>query len=131
MTVPYGPSQETLIRQALAKAEVKPNEISYVELHGTGTPLGDPIEAMALGSVLSEDRSLDNPCLVGAAKSNIGHLESAAGIASLIKVALSLKHQQIPPSIHFNNPTPYIPFDKLPLRVQSSLIPPFITLICS
>lgn len=123
LTVPYGPAQEALMRQALHQAEVKPKEISYVELHGTGTPLGDPIEAMALGSVLSQGRDADNPCLVGAVKSNIGHLEAAAGIASVIKMALSLKYQQIPPSLHFDRPNPYIPFDKLPLRVQSSLIP--------
>ncbi len=123
LTVPYGPAQEALISEALRQAEVKPNEIGYVELHGTGTPLGDPIEAMALGSVLGQGRDADNPCLVGAVKSNIGHLEAAAGIASLIKVALSLKYQQIPPSLHFDRPNPYIPFDKIPLRVQSSLIP--------
>ncbi len=123
LTVPYGPAQETLIRQALSQAEVKPAEIGYVELHGTGTPLGDPIEAMALGAVLGEGREPEHPCLVGAVKSNIGHLEAAAGIASLIKVALSLKYQQIPPSLHFNQANPYIPFDKLPLKVQSSLIP--------
>jgi phthiocerol/phenolphthiocerol synthesis type-I polyketide synthase B len=123
LTVPYGPAQEALIRQALQQAQVQPKEIGYVELHGTGTPLGDPIEAMALGAVLEEGREADHPCLVGAVKSNIGHLEAAAGIASLIKVALSLKYQQIPPSLHFNQPNPYIPFDQLPLRVQSSLIP--------
>ncbi|MGK7949304.1 MAG: type I polyketide synthase [Xenococcaceae cyanobacterium] len=123
LTVPYGPAQESLIRSALHQAEVTPKEISYVELHGTGTPLGDPIEAMALGEVLKEGRDANNPCLVGAVKSNIGHLEAAAGIASLIKVALSLKYQQIPPSLHFHKPNPYIPFDKLPLKVQSSLIP--------
>jgi acyl transferase domain-containing protein len=123
LTVPYGPAQETLIRQALQQAQVKPNEISYVELHGTGTPLGDPIEAMALGAVLGEGRDAEHPCLVGAVKSNIGHLEAAAGIASIIKMALSLKYQQIPPSLHFNQPNPYIPFDQLSLRVQSSLIP--------
>lgn len=123
LTVPYGPAQEALISEALHQAEVKPEEISYVELHGTGTPLGDPIEAMALGSVLSQGRDADNPCLVGAVKSNIGHLEAAAGIASVIKMALSLKYQQIPPSLHFDRANPYIPFDKLPLRLQSSLIP--------
>lgn len=123
LTVPYGPAQETLIRRALHSAEVQPKEINYVELHGTGTPLGDPIEAMALGTVLGEGRNPDDPCLVGSVKSNIGHLEAAAGIASVIKMALSLKYQQIPPSLHFNQPNPYIPFDKLPLKVQSTLIP--------
>jgi acyl transferase domain-containing protein len=123
LTVPYGPAQEALIRQALAKAGVSPSEISYVEAHGTGTTLGDPIEAIALGSVLAEGRPSGSYCALGTVKSNIGHLEAAAGIASLIKVALSLKHQQIPPSLHFKEANPYIPFDKLPLRVQQSLEP--------
>ena len=123
LTVPYGPAQEALVHQALKRAEVEPKDINYVELHGTGTPLGDPIEAMALGTVLGEGRNPDDPCLVGAVKSNIGHLEAAAGIASVIKMALSLKHGQIPPSLHFEQPNPYIPFDQLPIKVQSSLIP--------
>ena len=122
LTVPYGPAQESLIRSALKNAEIEPKELNYVELHGTGTSLGDPIEAMALGAVLEEGRDKDNLCLVGSVKSNIGHLEAAAGIASVIKMALSLKNKQIPPSLHFNKPNPYIPFDKLPLKLQSSLI---------
>jgi acyl transferase domain-containing protein len=122
LTVPYGPAQESLVRSALKNAEIEPKELNYVELHGTGTSLGDPIEAIALGSVLEEGRDKDNPCLVGSVKSNIGHLEAAAGIASVIKMALSLKNKQIPPSLHFNKPNPYIPFDKLPLKLQSSLI---------
>ena len=123
LTVPYGPAQEALIRQALDNAGVAPAEISYVELHGTGTPLGDPIEAIALGTVLDTDRSHGNYCAVGSVKSNIGHLEAASGIAGLIKVALSLKHQQIPQNLHFHQPNPYIPFDTLPIRVQQSLTP--------
>ncbi|MBD2519332.1 SDR family NAD(P)-dependent oxidoreductase [Nostoc sp. FACHB-973] len=123
LTVPYGPAQEALIRQALDNAGVAPAEISYVELHGTGTPLGDPIEAIALGTVLDADRSPGNYCAVGSVKSNIGHLEAASGIAGLIKVALSLKHQQIPPNLHFHQPNPYIPFETLPIRVQQSLTP--------
>lgn len=123
LTVPYGPAQEALIRQALEKAEVAPAQISYIEAHGTGTPLGDPIEAIALGNVLATDRPPGSYCAVGAVKSNIGHLEAASGIASLIKVALSLKHQQIPPSLHFQQPNPYIPFDTLPLQVQQTLAP--------
>jgi len=123
LTVPYGPAQEALIRQALDKAGVAPAEISYVETHGTGTALGDPIEAIALGTVLATDRPSGSYCSVGSVKSNIGHLEAASGIAGLIKVALSLKHQQLPPSLHFQEPNPYIPFDTLPLRVQQSLEP--------
>ncbi|WP_341529635.1 type I polyketide synthase [Nostoc sp. UHCC 0302] len=121
LTVPFGPAQEALIRQALDNAGVAANQIGYVELHGTGTPLGDPIEAIALGTVLAKDREPGNYCAVGSVKSNIGHLEAASGIAGLIKVALSLKHQQIPPNLHFNQPNPYIPFETLPIRVQQSL----------
>lgn len=121
LTVPYGPAQEAVIRDALAKAEVLPAQISYVEAHGTGTSLGDPIEAIALGSVLTSNRPPNQECRLGAVKSNIGHLEAAAGIASLIKVALALKHQQLPPSLHFETANPYIPFDKLPLKVQTKL----------
>ncbi|MCC5632195.1 type I polyketide synthase [Nostoc sphaeroides CHAB 2801] len=123
LTVPFGPAQEALIRQALDNAGVAPDQISYVELHGTGTPLGDPIEAIALGTVLATDRLPGNYCAVGSVKSNIGHLEAASGIAGLIKVALSLKHQQIPQNLHFHQPNPYIPFDTLPIRVQQSLTP--------
>jgi acyl transferase domain-containing protein/acyl carrier protein len=123
LTVPYGPAQEAVVRAALAKAKVLPSQISYVEAHGTGTALGDPIEAMALGAVLKVDRPTDSYCALGAVKSNIGHLEAAAGIASFIKVALALKHQQIPPSVHFQTPNAHIPFDKLPLRVQETLAP--------
>jgi acyl transferase domain-containing protein/acyl carrier protein len=123
LTVPYGPAQEALIRQALDKAGVAPAEISYVETHGTGTALGDPIEAIALGTVLATDRPSGSYCAVGSVKSNIGHLEAASGIAGLIKVALSLKHQQLPPSLHFQEANPYIPFDTLPLKVQQSLEP--------
>ncbi|NEO69417.1 beta-ketoacyl synthase N-terminal-like domain-containing protein [Moorena sp. SIO3H5] len=123
LTAPNGPSQEAVIRQALANAGVAPAQINYVEAHGTGTPLGDPIEAEALGAVLSQDRSPDNPCIIGSAKTNIGHLESAAGIAGLIKVALSLHHGKIPPSLHFQTANPYIAFEKLLLQVQQSLTP--------
>jgi len=136
LTAPNGPSQEELIRRALADADVAPTQISYVEAHGTGTPLGDPIEVMALGAVLSEGRtpngenadsehtgSQSSVCKMGSVKSNIGHLEAAAGVASLIKVALALKHRELPPSLHFHEPNPYIPFDQLPLRVQDRLEP--------
>ncbi|NER88733.1 type I polyketide synthase [Moorena sp. SIO3A2] len=123
LTVPDGSAQEELIAQALDNAGVAPSEISYIEAHGTGTPLGDPMEMIALASVLATDRQEGNYCAVGAVKTNIGHLEAAAGIASLIKVALSLKHQQLPPSLHFEDPNPDIPFDTLPLRVQQTLSP--------
>jgi acyl transferase domain-containing protein len=85
--------------------------------------LGDPIEAKALGTVLAIDRPLERPCALGSVKTNIGHLEAAAGVAGLIKVALALKQQEIPPSLHFQEPNPYIPFNKIPLRVQTTLGP--------
>ncbi|MBW4427779.1 MAG: SDR family oxidoreductase [Nostoc desertorum CM1-VF14] len=123
VTAPSQWAQESLLREAYAQAGVSPSQIQYVEAHGTGTLLGDPIEAKALGSVLSTGRSLGEPCAIGSVKSNIGHLEAAAGIAALIKVALALKHKEIPPSLHFQQPNPHIPFVTLPLRVQQTLSP--------
>lgn len=116
-------AQEAVIREAYRRAAVSPGEVQYVEAHGTGTLLGDPIEAKALGAVLTLDRSLECPCLIGSVKTNLGHLEAAAGIAGLIKVALALQHRQIPPSLHFKEPNPHIPFDKLLLRVNTTLSP--------
>jgi acyl transferase domain-containing protein/surfactin synthase thioesterase subunit/acyl carrier protein len=121
ITAPNGPAQEAVIRRALTVAKVAPADISYVELHGTGTSLGDPIEAEALGHVLAQNRTVENRCAVGSVKTNIGHLEAAAGIAGIIKVALALQHRQIPASLHFQTPNPYIPLDKLPLKVQTTL----------
>src|SRR5208337_3048399 len=105
------------------RAGVSPGDVQYVEAHGTGTLLGDPIEAQALGAVLGIDRPPGRPCALGAVKTNIGHLEAAAGIAGLIKVALALKHREVPPTLHFEEPNPHIPFDRLPLRVQRTLDP--------
>jgi acyl transferase domain-containing protein/pimeloyl-ACP methyl ester carboxylesterase len=121
LTAPNGLAQVKLIRQALANAGVEPGQISYVEAHGTGTSLGDPIEVEALGTVLAAGREPDNPCVVGSVKTNIGHLEAAAGVAGLIKLVLMLTHRQIPPNLHFHTPNPYIPFAQLPLRVPQQL----------
>jgi myxalamid-type polyketide synthase MxaB len=118
-TVPNKTAQETLIRQALARAKVAPSEVDYVEAHGTGTPLGDPIEVRALGAVLGEGRSPETPLKIGSVKTNIGHLESAAGVASLIKVVLSLQNQQLPPHLHLKQPNPYINWDELPVSVTT------------
>jgi glutamate-1-semialdehyde-2,1-aminomutase len=123
LTAPNPWAQETLLREAYLQAGISPHQVQYIEAHGTGTQLGDPIEMKALGKVLAEGRSPDNDCVVGSVKTNIGHLEAAAGIASLIKVALSLQNRQIPPSLHFQQPNPYIPFANLPLRVPSALEP--------
>ena len=119
LTVPNGLAQEKLIRQALKSAKVEPLQVSYVETHGTGTSLGDPIEVRALGSVLCEGRSPENPLRIGSVKTQLGHLESAAGVASLLKVVLALQHAQIPPHLHFQQPSPYIPWAQLPVVVPT------------
>ena len=116
-------AQAAVLREAYRRAAVAPGQVQYVEAHGTGTLLGDPIEAKALGAVLGADRGAGQPCVVGSAKTNIGHLEAAAGVAGLIKVALSLKHRAIPPSLHFHEPNPHIPFEELSLRVAQTLSP--------
>lgn len=121
ITVPSRQAQEDLIRQACLSAGFAPSQIAYVEAHGTGTPIGDPIEAAAIGAALCGNRK--KPCLIGSVKTNIGHLESASGVASIIKVALILKHKTIPPSLHFKKPNPRIDFRKLNLRVVNRLQP--------
>ena len=123
LTAPSRAAQEQVLREAYARARVSPGRVQYVETQGTGTHLGDTIEALALGSVLREGRPADSRCSIGSVKTNIGHLETASGAASLMKAALALKHRQIPPSLHFETPNPDIPFDTLPLRVQQKLEP--------
>lgn len=114
-------AQEAVLREAYRRAGVSPGQVQYVEAHGTGTFLGDPIEAKALGTVLAIDRLPGRPCALGSVKTNLGHLEAAAGVAGLIKVALG--HLEIPASLHFQEPNPHIPFDELSLRVQTTLGP--------
>jgi acyl transferase domain-containing protein/aryl carrier-like protein len=109
------------MRLAYQRAGVSPDQIQYIEAHGTGTPVGDPIEARAIGNVLSDSRLTHKPCVIGSVKTNIGHLEAAAGIAGLIKTALALKHRQIPPHLHFHEPHPDIPFEDLQLHVPTTL----------
>lgn len=121
LTAPNGPSQQAVIRQALAAAGLKPSDITYVEAHGTGTALGDPIEVQALKNVLMENRPAERPCWLGSVKTNVGHLESAAGIASLLKVVLALEHREIPATLHFQRLNPYIRLDDTPLRVAAEL----------
>ena len=104
MTAPNGRAQEDVMREALADAGVSPSDVSYVEAHGTGTSLGDPIEVQALGAVQGRGRAGDRPLLIGSVKTNIGHLEAAAGVAGLIKAVLALTHGEIPPHLHFDTP---------------------------
>src|SRR6266542_2122420 len=119
LTAPNGPSQEAVIRRALAQAGVKPSEVGYVECHGTGTRLGDPIEVQALGAVLGEGRAADRPVVIGSLKSNLGHTQAAAGVSGLIKVVLSLQHGRIPKNLHFEAPSPHIPWADLLVKVAS------------
>ena len=119
LTVPNGPSQQAVISKALANAGVEPHQVSYVETHGTGTSLGDPIEAGALGAALGLERPKDRPVKIGSVKTNIGHLEAAAGIAGLIKVVLALRHEEIPPHLHLTQPNPLIAWSELPLEVPT------------
>ncbi|MFN8008642.1 MAG: type I polyketide synthase [Terriglobia bacterium] len=117
LTVPNGPAQQAVIRKALTVAGIQPSEIDYVEAHGTGTSLGDPIEVEALAEALSEGRSKENPLLIGSVKTNLGHLESASGVAGLLKVVLSLSHGELPKHLHLSEQNPRIPWDQIPVRV--------------
>ncbi|MCR9142859.1 MAG: type I polyketide synthase [bacterium] len=115
LTVPNGVSQQKVIRHALENAQVQAEDIGYIEAHGTGTPLGDPIEVNALQSLMAGKRTA--PLYVASLKTNVGHMESAAGIGGLMKVALSLQHKQIPPHLHLNEVNSKIDFDAIPARV--------------
>ncbi|OBK32122.1 polyketide synthase [Mycobacterium sp. 1245111.1] len=117
LLAPNPAAQMAVLRSAYANAGLQPQEVDYVEAHGTGTPLGDPIEARALGTVLGRGRPEDAPLLIGTAKTNLGHLEAAAGIAGLIKTVLAVYRGTIPPNLHFHTPNPHIPFDQLRLKV--------------
>jgi len=123
LTAPNGPSQVSVIRAALADAGVDPAEVTYVETHGTGTSLGDPIEAQALGAAYGNSHSKENPLMIGSVKTNLGHLESAAGVAGLIKLILTLQHAEIPPHLHLKQPSPHIPWDELPLTIPTTRTP--------
>ncbi len=121
ISLPGEDAQRRLVKQACVDAGIDPLHIAYVEAHGTGTAVGDPIEAHALAGALCENRSTDNPLPIGSVKSNLGHLETAAGIASLIKAALIVNRGQIPPSIHFDTPNPHIDFEECRLRVPTKV----------
>ncbi|MGW1826053.1 SDR family NAD(P)-dependent oxidoreductase, partial [Streptomyces eurythermus] len=134
LTVPSAQAQEQVIREALARAGVRPADVQYVELHGTGTAVGDPVEAAALAAAYrapagSEDTEgdtegdADSALRIGSAKTNVGHLEGAAGIVGLLKAVLSVYHRALPPSLNYETPNPGIPLDALALRVQTALTP--------
>ncbi|QLZ67641.1 polyketide synthase [Legionella sp. PC1000] len=117
LTAPNGLQQEQLLRAAYRTAKTDPAHVSYIECHGTGTFLGDPIEIQALGEVISKNRSTDKPCWISSVKTNVGHLEPAAGIISVIKTALSLKNGLVPPHLNFNQANPHIPFERYSLQI--------------
>jgi polyketide synthase 13 len=117
LIAPNPDAQADVLRRAYKDAGINPRTIDYVEAHGTGTVLGDPIEAQALGRVIGRGRPADKPALLGAVKTNVGHMESAAGAASLVKMVLALQHDKLPPSINYAGPNPYIDFDAAHLRV--------------
>ena len=121
LTAPNPQAQRAVLRDAYRHAGISPGAVQYVETHGTGTRLGDPMELRALGRVLDTDRAKGDLCAIGSVKTNIGHLESAAGVAGLIKTALALHNEAIPASLHFERANPLIPFDKLPVRVQDRM----------
>lgn len=117
LTAPNGPSQEAVIEAALKDARMKPDDLDYIEAHGTGTALGDPIELGAINSVFSGRSASAGPLFVGSVKTNIGHLESAAGIAGLIKLVLSIQRSEIPPSLHFGTPNPRVEWNLVPIQI--------------
>ncbi|HYV48749.1 MAG TPA: SDR family NAD(P)-dependent oxidoreductase [Myxococcaceae bacterium] len=120
LTVPSGPAQEAVIREALADAGVQPWRVGFVEAHGTGTVIGDPIEIAALDRVFGgAARFHGQPLIVGAGKTNHGHAECAAGVAGVIKTALALEHERIPKNLHFNTPNPRVPWDHSVVQVAS------------
>ena len=119
LTAPNGAAQEAVLRAALVNAGLEPAQVGYVEAHGTGTVLGDPIEVHALAAVLGKNRTAANPLLLGSVKTNLGHLEAAAGIAGLIKAVLVLRHGEVPPHLHLARPNPHIPWQELPVAVPT------------
>ena len=120
LTAPNGLAQEAVIREALNRAQMTPQQVQYIEAHGTGTALGDPIEVIALHQVFGQRTA---PLSIGSVKTNIGHLEAAAGVAGLIKTVLALQHRQIPPHLHFATPNPHIPWERLAVEVHTRLTP--------
>jgi len=121
LTAPSGPAQQALLREALADAGLTPARVQFIEAHGTGTALGDPIEAQALAAVFGPGRS--QPLLVGSIKTNFGHLEAAAGVAGLMKLALAIEHGEIPPLLHLKTPNPHVDWKAMPLALPTQPVP--------
>ncbi len=119
LTVPSGVAQERVIEEALLQAGVAPQDVDFLEAHGTGTEVGDPIELNAAAEVYGRGRDPGNPLLVGSVKTNVGHLEPAAGVAGLMKVLLSMQRGIVPRHLHFNNPNPRLDWDSLPVRIPT------------
>ncbi len=122
-TAPSVQGQSAAVAEALALADVDPTTISYIEAHGTGTRLGDPIEIAALKQVFGANGSRPRPCAIGSVKTNVGHLDAAAGVAGLIKTVLSLEQRELPPTLHFQSPNPEIDLPSSPFRVVAQRIP--------
>ena len=120
ITVPNTPALEEVMEAALSRAGLAPSQVDYLEAHGTGTEVGDPIEINAASAVYSRERSSENPLLVGSVKTNVGHLEPAAGMAGLIKAAMAVKFGVIPKHLHFQNPNPAMDWDRIPLKVTAN-----------
>ena len=121
LTVPSAPSQEKAMKEALARAGASPADVDYLEAHGTGTVVGDPIELNSAAEVFGRERAADNPLLIGSVKTNIGHLGPAAGVAGLIKTVLAMRHGVIPRHLNFSNPNPDIEWDRIPVRVTDAM----------
>ncbi len=122
LTMPNGPAQQQVMQDALARAGVAPSDVDYVEANAVGSALGDPIEVQATAMVYGNGREQERPLLVGSVKSNMGHLEAAAGIAGLIKVVLSMRYGTIPKQLHFETPSPHVDWNLLPVRIASQSI---------
>lgn len=121
ITAPHPEAQEEVILDACSDAQILPNQIAYLETHGTGTKIGDPIEISAIQNTIAQERS--TPCLIGSVKSNLGHLESAAGMAGLIKSVIALQHGTIPANLHFNQPNQFIDFESGRITVVNKETP--------
>lgn len=123
ITAPNGLAQQEVLRDALNSADLAPDQVHYIETHGTGTPLGDPIEIESIKKVMLQERAQDNPLLLGSVKTNIGHLESAAGIAGFIKTVLAIYYEEIPAHLNFRKLNPHINLKNVPIKITSEPVP--------